>query len=162
MAIKFTQTYIDTIARSHLPAGEQVVAATAGVYKPLFGMAPPFFWKKFLVVGSRTRLLLVEHRRGILFDRLEKIESYAWSELSTLKVSGLLLKKKLKMMFSTGREALTIELPGFLFSPIARAIDGAKQLVGSWDQGKLLPSTPAPAPHGYQQQQQQAPSVYSA
>lgn len=143
MAIKFNPTYIDTLARAYAP-NETVVASTAGVHKPLWALGIPFFFKTFLLIATQRKLLVVEHRRGLLLDRIESVDTIAWSEVSTAKVSGLLLKKKLKMAFTTGREAISMALFGF-FGPIPKSADGAKAVVATWEQGKALPSTPAPA-----------------
>ena len=142
MAIKFNPTYIDTIARAYAP-NETVVASTAGVHKPFWALGIPFFFKTFLLIATQRKLLVVEHRRGLLLDRIESVDTVAWSEVSSAKVGGL-LKKKLKMAFTTGREAISMALFGFL-GPIARSAEGAKAVVGAWEQGKALPSTPAPA-----------------
>ena len=55
---------------------------------------------------KNRRLLLVEHRRGLLYDRLEKVDSISFGEITTAKVSGLLLKKKLNLAFQSGRAAV--------------------------------------------------------
>lgn len=143
MAIKFNQQYIDTLANAHAP-GETVVGASAGVHKPIWALGVPFFFKTYLFIATERSLVLVEHRRGLFYDRVEQVERFAWSEVTEAKVSGLLLKKKLKLAFSNGHPPVTAQLPGLL-GPIAKAKPSAKALVETWQRGKALPSTPAPA-----------------
>ena len=142
MAIKFNPQYIDTLAKAYAPQ-ETVVASSAGVHKPIWALGIPFFFKTYLFIATDRRLLVVEHRRGLLYDRVEKVERFAWSELASAKVAGL-LRKKLRLAFTTGRAALSVALPG-LFGPIAKAKPGAVALVDAWNRGKALPSSPAPA-----------------
>lgn len=139
MAIKFNDTYVDSIARAHLEPGEQIVARSAGVHRPWWTLGIWYFWKTYLVLATNRRLLLVEHRRGLLYDRLEKVDSIAFGEITTAKVSGLLLKKKLNLAFQNGRSALSLVLPG-LFGPMPKSAAGAKEVVSSWEQGKALPA----------------------
>ncbi|MCA9607585.1 MAG: hypothetical protein KC619_18385 [Myxococcales bacterium] len=143
MAIKFNPQYVDTLAKAYAPQ-ETVVASSAGVHKPIWALGLPFFFKTYLFIATDRRLLVVEHRRGLMYDRIEKVERFAWSEIASAKVAGLLLKKSLKLTFTTGRAALSAVLPG-LFGPIAKAKPGAQSLVDTWQRGKALPSTPAPA-----------------
>lgn len=143
MAIKFNETYINTLAKAHAP-GDTVVASSAGVHKPIWALGLPFFFKSYLLIATDRSLLLVEHRRGLFYDRMEKVERFAWGEVSAAKVSGLLLKKKLKLAFSNGRAALAIVLPGLL-GPIPKAKLAAKTLVTTWERGKALPSGHPPA-----------------
>ena len=143
MAIKFNETYIDTLAKAHAP-GESVVASSAGVHKPFWALGVPFFFKTYLMIATERSLILVEHRRGLLYDRVERVERFAWSEVAEAKVSGLLLKKKLKISFANGHASVAVPLPG-LFGPIKQAKQGAQTLVSTWQRGKALPSTPAPA-----------------
>ena len=145
MAIKFNPTYVETLAKAHAP-GETVLGTSAGVHKPFWALGIPFFFKTYLLIATQSRLLVAEHRRGLLLDRLESVERIAWSEITTAKLSGLFLKKKLKLAFSHGRAALAITLPGF-FGPIPKPAQGAKALVTTWEQRRALPSTPAPAMH---------------
>lgn len=142
MAIKFNDTYIDSIARAHLEPGEQIVARSAGVHRPWWTLGIWFFWKTYLVLATNRRLILAEHRRGLMYDRLEKVESVPFGEITKAKVSGLLLKKKLNLVFQNGRSAISMVLPG-LFGPIPKSVAGAKQVVSSWEQGKSLPARTA-------------------
>lgn len=142
MAIKFNQTYIDTLARAYAP-NDNVVASTGGVHKPFWALGIPFFFKTYLLIATQRKLLVVEHRRGLLLDRMESVDAVAWSEVQSAKVSGL-LRKKLKLAFTTGRAAISMAIFGMI-GPVAKAADGAKALVGAWQQGKALPSSPAPA-----------------
>ena len=142
MAIKFNQAYIDTLAKAHAPQ-ETVLATSAGVHKPIWALGIPFFFKTYLLIATERRLLVVEHRRGFLYDRMEKVERFAWSEVASAKVAGLRLKKTLKLAFTNGQAAISMVLPGLL-GPIAQAKQGAQTLVEAWQRGKTLPSTPAP------------------
>ena len=144
MGIKFTDAYIDNIARAHLEPGEQIVARSAGVHRPFWTLGFIWFWKTYLVLATDRRIILAEHRRGLFYDRLERVDAVPYSGVATAKVSGLLLKKKLKLAFQDGRSALALVLPGFP-GPIARAKAGAKDVVAPWEQGKALPA-PAAAP----------------
>lgn len=143
MAIKFNAQYIDTLAKAHAPQ-ETVVATTAAVHKPIWALGIPFFFTTFLFIATERRLLVVQHKRGLLYDRMEKVERFAWSEISSAKVSGL-MKKKIALAFTTGRAKLSAALPGLFFAPIAKAKPGAATLVDTWQRQKALPSSPAPA-----------------
>lgn len=141
MAIKFTDAYIEHIGRAQLGPGEQILSRTAGVYRPFWSFGLVFFWRTYLVLATNHRLILVEHRRGLIYDRLEKVESIPWNAVGKAKLSGL-LAKKLKLAF-TGR-SLKLSVPGML-APLARNTAGAKGIVSTWQQGMALMAPAQPA-----------------
>jgi hypothetical protein len=143
MAIKFTPAYVENIVSAHLEPGEKIVARAAGVHRPIWTLGIRFFWKTYLIVATDRRLVLVEHRRGLLYDRVERVEAIAWADIDTAKVSGL-MRKSLKLAFKSGRSSLSLRLPG-LFGPMARNNEGAKSVVSTWEQRKALPSAHRPA-----------------
>jgi hypothetical protein len=145
MAIKFNETYIDNIARGHLEPGEQIVARSAGVHRPWWSLGLWLFSRTYLVIATNRRILLAEHRRGLVYDRLEKVEAVPFGEISKAALSGLLLKKKLHLAFLNGRRTIAIVLTG-LFGPIANSVAGAKKIVASWSQGKTLPVRTSASP----------------
>jgi len=142
MAIKFTDTYVASIARAHFQQGEQVVARTAGVHKPWWSLGIAWFFKTYLLIASAQRVLVLEHRRGLLYDRLEKVEALSWSEISSAKMGGL-LTKNLRLVLRGGR-TMAMKLTGML-GPVARNSDGARALVAAWERGKAT-SLPATSP----------------
>ena len=109
MAIKFNQTYIDTLARAHAP-NERVISATGGIHKPIWALGMPFFFKTYLAIATERSLILVEHRRGLFYDRVESVERFAWSEIAEAKVAGFLLKKKVKLSFGNGQSTKETKL----------------------------------------------------
>jgi hypothetical protein len=134
MAIRYSDAYVDTIARAHLQQGEQIIGRAAGVHRPWYTLGIMLFWKNYLVIATTHRLLLVEHRRGFLYDRLEAVHSVPWNAVSNAKVSGL-IGKKLKLAYE--QKKLTLRLPGFL-GPIPRNVAGAKSVSATWQQARSL------------------------
>ncbi len=132
--IKYNDAYIEHIVRAHLQPGEQLMSRTAGVHRPLWTLGIRFFWRNYLLLATNQRLILVEHRRGLIYDRLEKVESIPWNAFTKAKVSGL-MSKKLKLTF--GARSLKLRVPA-LFAPMSRNVQGAKGIVSTWQQGMAL------------------------
>lgn len=143
MAIKYSDAYIETVARAHLNQGEQIIGKAAGVHRPFWSLGIMLFWKNYLVLATNQRLLLIEHRRGFIYDRLEAVHSIGWNEVGEAKVSGL-LKKKLKLKFAGARPNLALNLPG-LFGPMPKNVAGAKAVAGTYQQAKQLGAGAQPA-----------------
>jgi hypothetical protein len=162
MAIRYSDAYIETIARAHLQPGEQIIGRAAGIHRPWYTLGVMLFWKNYLVIATNQRLLLAEHRRGLLYDRLEAVHSVPWNQVANAKVSGL-LKKKLNLAF--GQKKIKLNLPGFL-GPMPKNVLGAKAVASTWQQAKALgagqqhASLPPGAPQHYAAPQMQAQAQY--
>lgn len=141
--IKFNDVYIEAMARGLLQEGEQLVARTAGSQTPFWAFGAPFFRHSYLVLVTTHRLILVDHRRGFLYERLDKVESFPLSHLDGLKVSGFLFKKALKFRVPSQGRSFKITLAGGLFSPIKGALAGARQLTAAWQGTLSLGGAPA-------------------
>lgn len=132
--IRYSDAYIETIARAHLQQGEQIIGRTAGVLRPWYSFGIMLFWKNYLVMATTHRLLLVEHRRGFIYDRLEAVHSIPWAAVNSAKVSGL-IGKKLKLAFE--HQKMTLRLPWFL-PPVPKNIAGAKSVGATWEQARAI------------------------
>ena len=137
--IKFNDAYINTVARGLLQADEQLVAATAGSAQSFWTFRIPFFRHNYLLLATHQRLIVVDHRRGLVFDRLDDVQSYRWSEIGAMKLGGL-LTKKLVVKDNTNRVLLSAKLPPVLITPIRFAKRAAQTLVQTWTATRQLPA----------------------
>jgi hypothetical protein len=141
MGIKVTDLYVNTIAKGLLQPGEQLLARTSGFYQSFWTFQIPFFRHDYIVLVTSHRLILLDHRKGLIHDRLDKIDSFAWSQVQQAKLGGFLFGKKLALKLPTG--ALTIRVPGGFFAPKGN-VDGAKAAIATWEGNRALPAA-APA-----------------
>jgi hypothetical protein len=154
--IKYSNAYVETVARAHLDQDEQILAKAGGVHRPWYTGGFIWFWKFYFVVATNKRVLLCEHRRGLFYDRLEAVHSVPWNELTEVKVAGLFIKKTLKLQFNG--QKLALRLPR-LFAPTPANVINAKHVATTWNQAKQMAapvqpaSLPAPAPQAMYAQQ---------
>src|SRR4051812_6549906 len=91
--IKYTDIYVSTLARGLCAPNEQFVAASAGMYQSFWTFKIPFFKHSYLLIATSERLIVIDHRKGLVFDRVDKIDSYRWADIGTLKLGGVFAKK---------------------------------------------------------------------
>jgi hypothetical protein len=141
--IKFTDVYVSTVAKGLCQPNEQFVAASAGSYQSFWTFRIPFFRHSYLLFATSERLVVVDHRKGLIFSRMDKVQSYRWSEISSMKLSGV-LSKKLVVKDATNRVVLNAQLPKLFGAPIKNAKTTAQMVVQTWEQRRQLGSAPAP------------------
>lgn len=156
--IKYTDLYVNTIARGLMNPGEQLVAAAAGTHQPFWSLGIPWFRHSFLVLATTDRLVVVDHRKGLVFDRLDTVASYRWHELGALKLSGI-FSKKLVAKDGTNRVVLNMKLPPMLLNPIPGNAVAVRRVVETWEQRRQL--APAPAPVATLPTGQPGPTYYA-
>jgi hypothetical protein len=140
--IKFTDLYVNTIARGLSNPDERLVAAGAGSYQPFWSFGIPWFRHSYLLIATNERLLVVDHRRGLLFDRLDAVTSHRWSDIAKLALSGV-FSKKLVARDAANRVLFTMKLPPVLNSPIANNTRALETLVQTWEHRRALAAAPA-------------------
>jgi hypothetical protein len=140
--IKFTELYVNTLARGLCNPEERLVAAGAGSHQPFWSFGIPWFKHTYLVLATSERLLVVDHRKGLLFDRLDAIASYRWSDIASLKVSGV-FTKKLVAKDAANRVLVSMKLPSLLASPIADNARSLVTVVQTWEHRRSLAAAPA-------------------
>lgn len=148
--IKFSDVYVQTVARGLFHPGEQFMAACAASYQSFFTFNIPFFRHAYLLIATSERLIVVDHRKGLFYDRMDRVESYPWSAIGSLKVGGI-FAKKVVVKDTANRVVLKAKAPGFL-APIANNSSAARALVHAWEQGRALGAAPAYAALPAQQQ----------
>jgi hypothetical protein len=141
--IKYNDVYVSTLARGLCQPNEQFVAASAGSYQSFWTFKIPFFRHSYLLFATSDRLVVIDHRRGFLFDRMDKVESYRWNEIASMKLSGA-FSKKLVVKDASNRVVLNARLPKLFGSPIPQAKSAAQVVVQTWEQRRQLGSAPPP------------------
>ena len=115
--IKFTNLYVETLARGLMSGNEQLVARGAGFFQSFWSFRIPFFRHAYLLLATTDRLILVDHRKGLIFDRMDKIESDALGR--DRLAESYRLPKKLVVKDASNRTVLKMRLPPVLANPIA-------------------------------------------
>ena len=141
--IKFNDVYVSTLARGLCQPNEQFVAASAGSHQSFWTFNIPFFRHSYLLFATSDRLVVIDHRRGLLFDRMDTVQSYRWSEIGSMKLSGV-LSKKLVVKDASNRTVLTAKLPKLFGSPIPKAKSAAQVVVQTWEQRRQLGQAQSP------------------
>ena len=93
----FSDLHVQLLSKGVLNPGEQLVSQTVTSYMPWWAFG--LIQRQHLVLATDQRLILLDHRRGFFpaSQRLHAIDSLAWSNVQELKVTGLFLKKKLRI-----------------------------------------------------------------
>jgi hypothetical protein len=142
MSLFFSDLYVDTLAKGLLQPGEQVLHRVSARHAPWWAMGIPMFASQYLVLATTQRLVLVRHKRGFFTgDRMESVDSLAWSQVSDVKLSGLFAKKtmRLRAQGSTGPVDLSLGVMGGMFE-IPKNVDDGKAIAQRFGQMKALPS----------------------
>jgi|SRR5579859_7669594 len=140
--IKYNDVYVQTLVRGLLSPSEQFVTAAAGRYQSFWTFGMPWFKHAYLLIATTERLIVVDHRRGLFFDRMDRVDGYRWSELGSLKLSGL-FTKKLVARDTANRTLFAMKLPPFLLKPIVNNTASLRSIVQTWEQRRVLAAAPA-------------------
>jgi hypothetical protein len=164
--IKYTESYVTTFARGLSGPSEQFIAAGAGSHQSFWSFKIPWFKHSYLLLATTERLIVIDHRKGLVFDRVDAIASYRWQDIGALKLSGL-FGNKLVVKDTGNRVILKMRLPGFFASPLKNNGQQVRQLVQTWEQRRALPAAPmfgalpGGAPSGASRPGVEAPRAYS-
>jgi hypothetical protein len=140
--IKFTDLYVNTVVRGLSNPDERLVAAGAGSHQPFWSFGLPWFRHSYLLIATNERLLVLDHRKGLLFDRLDAVTSHRWSDIASIKLSGV-FAKKLVAKDATNRVLFAMKLPPVMSSPIANNTRALETLVQTWEHRRALAAAPA-------------------
>ena len=135
--IKYTDIYVSTLARGICNPGEQVVAAAAGTHQSFWTFRIPFFRHDYLLLATSERLIVVDHRKGLLFDRMDAVESFRWVDIGSLSLGGF-FGAHLVVKDSANRTVLRMRTPRI--EPIAKNGAALKKVVHAWEQRRALGS----------------------
>jgi Bacterial PH domain len=136
--IKYTDSYIQTIARGLLEPHEQLLH-TAAAQKAPFIKLGPWLTHHYLILATSHRMILVDHRQGLLYARMDHVESFSWDQIEELKVAGLFKKQ---LVFNVGSRKMKLALTKF-FGPLKRNLTSAKAIVAQHAQQKQAPQLPS-------------------
>ena len=140
--IKYSEVYVSILAKGLCQPGEQLVGACAVVHQPIWSFGTPFFRHAYLLVATTHRLFALDHRKGLLFDRLDRADCYAWHDVASFKMGGL-LTKKVTVKDRAGRTVVKGKLTGF-FGPMPNNATSARAIAQTWEQHQRLAAAPAP------------------
>ncbi|MGH7282963.1 MAG: hypothetical protein ACRELY_15675 [Polyangiaceae bacterium] len=135
--IRYSDVYVQTIARGLCQPGEQFVAAGAAHYQSFWTFNIPYFRHNYLLIATSERLIVADHRRGLIFDRMDAVQSFPWSQVSNMKIGGI-FTKKLTIKDQTNRAVLSAKLPKMLMNPLKGNSQSIKQVVSTWEQRRAL------------------------
>lgn len=145
----FTETHIQIMSRGLLEPGEQLVSRAVVVDAPWWTFGMYLLHKTYLVLGTNARLVMVEHKRDFFGRglRVEKVHSVPWNQVQELKVKGLFLKKKLRlvaqsnMRFFKGKMKIPNTFFGLL-APVDDNLQNARVLEQQMAAGRQLSAPP--------------------
>lgn len=127
----FTESHVQIVSRGVLENGERLVARGVAVHAPWWTFGIKLFHKTFLLLSTDQRLVMIEHKNDFFLRGLktDKVHSLPWSSVSELKVKGLFLKKKLRVVGqgNFGPVKATYKVPGFL-GPISDNVQNLRQM----------------------------------
>jgi hypothetical protein len=160
----FSDLHVQLLSRGILNPGEQLLGQTVTSYMPWWAFG--FIRRQYLVLATDQRLVLVDHRYSFIqptTQRLHGVDSLAWANVQEAKVTGLFLKKKLRVrgQGERGPIALKMVISNALFgllAPMKNNMQGARAIAAVATQSIQGGGAPAlaPAPQGYGAPQLQA------
>jgi hypothetical protein len=137
--IKYSDLYVTTLARGLCQGNEQFVAASVGSHQSFWTFKIPWFRHDYLFIATSERLIVVDHRKGLLFDRMDRVDSYRWSEISSIKIPGFF--GKLVVKDQSNRTLVRASRPRL--APMRDASTGMRAMVQTWEQRRQLAAAPA-------------------
>ena len=148
----FSDLHVQLLSRGILNPGEQLLGQTVTGYMPWWAFG--FIRRQYLVLATDQRLILVDHRYSFIqptTQRLHGIDSLSWSNVQEAKVTGLFLKKKLKVrgMGERGPIALKMVISNTLFgllAPMKNNMQGARTVASVATQSMQGGGAPALGP----------------
>jgi hypothetical protein len=151
----FSDLHVQLLSRGILNPGEQLLGQTVTSYMPWWAFG--FIRRQYLVLATDQRLVLVDHRYSFIrptTQRLHGVDSLPWANVQEAKVTGLFLKKKLKVrgQGERGPIALKMVISNALFgllAPMKNNMQGARAIASVATQS--IGGAPAlgPAPQAY-------------
>ena len=152
----FSDLHVQLLSRGILNPGEQLLGQTVTGYMPWWAFG--FIRRQYLVLATDQRLILVDHRYSFIqptTQRLHGIDSLSWSNVQEAKVTGLFLKKKLKVrgMGERGPIALKMVISNTLFgllAPMKNNMQGARTIASVATQSMQGGGAPALGPASQQ------------
>lgn len=165
----FSDLHVEVLSRGLLNPGERLLGQTVTAYSPWWAFG--FIRRQYLVLATDQRLILVDHRYSFIrptTQRLHGVDSIAWSNVKEAKVTGLFLKKKLRIagMGERGPIALKMVISNALFgllAPMKNNMQGARTIASSalqMMQGGGVPALgPAPSQYGAPPQSYAPPTL---
>jgi len=146
----FSDLHVQLLSKAILQPGEQLVGQTVTSYFPWWAMG--LIRRQHLVLATDQRLILVEHRFNFFPAdfRLHAVDSIPWSQVQEARVTGLFLKKKLRVkgLGERGPVSLKAIIPNAFFgllAPMRENMQGARNIAAAFQGAKQL----APASNGY-------------
>lgn len=133
----FSDLHVELLSRGLLNPGERLLGQTVTAYSPWWAFG--FIRRQYLVLATDQRLVLVDHRYSFIrptTQRLHGVDSITWSNVKEAKVTGLFLKKKLRIagMGERGPIALKMVISNALFgllAPMKNNMQGARTIASS-------------------------------
>jgi Bacterial PH domain len=143
MGIKFTDLHVNTLAKGLLDPGEQLVDRAIASRQPWWSLKIPLFKRTWLLLATNQRLIIIEHRRGLVDDRMDKVDSLPWTSIEQTKLSGMGFSKKISVKAAQRGIAFTGKVDGGFLAAHKGNINGAKAIVSTWQGAKALPAARA-------------------
>jgi hypothetical protein len=140
MGIKFNDLYVKTIASGLLESDERLLARSVGEHQPWWSMRMPIFRHTYLMLATDQRLRVIDHRRGLIHERMDTVTSVPWSALDNVKVSGFLFMRKVKMSAPSQGLSIKCKVSGGLLPPVKDNIGGIKAVHATWQTARALPA----------------------
>jgi len=134
--IKYTEAYVNALARGLSGPTEQLIAAGAAQRQSFWTFRIPWFKHSYLLIATSERLLMIDHRRGLLFDRLDNIVTYSWADIASFKVSGL-FSKKIVAKDANNRTLFALKSPPVL-GPLSGNGAALSTIVQTWAERRAL------------------------
>jgi len=146
----FSDLHVQLLSRGILNPGEQLVSQTVTSYTPWWALG--LIQRQHLVLATDQRLILVDHRLGFfpVSQALHSVDSLAWSNVQELRVTGLFLKKKLRIKGTGERGPVSHKfvIPNALFgllAPMKNNMQGARAIAAA-HQARAQGAAPALGP----------------
>jgi Bacterial PH domain len=142
---KYNETYVQLVSRGLMDPGEQLLGATACKKKPLIPLGP-WFVHHILVLATNRRLILVDHRQGLIYSRIDNVQSIPWDQVQDVRIGGLFGKK---VVLNAAGKKQALALPRF-FGPIGNNVKAAQGVAEQFNFIKQAGhrQLPAQAPYG--------------
>ena len=139
--IKYSDVYVSILARGLCQPGEQFVSACAVNHQPWWSFAIPLFKHALLLVATTHRLIALDHRKGLMYDRLDRAQSFAWHDVGAFKLGGL-LTTKVVIRDRSNRVVVRGKVTGLL-GPLPNNGASVRTLLQTWEQhARLAPPRP--------------------
>lgn len=154
----FSDLHVQILARGVLQPGEQLIGQTVTSYMPWWAFG--LIRRQHLVLATNQRIVILDHRYDLfkVNQLLHTVESLPWSGVAHVKVTGLLMQKKLKVrgMNEQGRQIdISAKIPNSFLpssSVMKNNLQGARGLAAAYQanaNGGGVPALGMPQPQSY-------------